>query len=396
MIFTSLDGLKLTLTAKLNVTDTIISLNVADTNKLCSGLGANYTYLTIANAGQIETMKATCVGGVINVVRAQNGTSAITAPGGTCIAFQWVKSAITDFIAQGGGVAGICDLTNGSPERLEIVPDPINSCAKKLTIKSCQSTATWRFGNIIYKQELDGCIKTEAATDCILVDGTYQNATLVFKDGKICSVKEGTNIVHSGGGCCTCSNCSGSGSSTPATLACPVVATTIQPGQYGPFTINGCGFITAYNSSLNNFNATVPVATNATSGTVTLVNPAAPAGNSVVTYSYLQTVIGGMSLSLCNLPNQVADNTIRLAGCKGTNTGSFSFSELKTLFATPLNLCSTPAYVNDLITPTQADPLISKPTAELLAATIVVCIGGTTQSLSMQEFFDAIKAHVAP
>jgi hypothetical protein len=399
-MFVFADGLRVNLTAKLNVGDTVLPISAGDASKVCAIVGiANFTYLTISNGISIEVVKATCAAGVVNIERAQNGTSALTIPANSCASFVVNKAVVDAYMSQGGQTPAVCKITAGS-SRIEITENPLAPCEKIINTPICPG-ATWKSGNWIYTQTEAGCVTRSADEDCSLDANTYENATITINgQGQICKIESGSNIVHSGGGCCTCqsctSGCGSNGSGSGSSGGCVLSTSTMVAGQYGPFTVSECGFITKYDASLNNFAATVAPATTSAYGTVTLIDSASPSSNDVITYDYLNGILtAGGFYSICSLPSRVATSAITLAGCKQGEDARFSISDLKPLFTDPVNVCNFADHVDALI---EADPT-NMPNQRVkpvvLNGFIPVCINGATEKIKIKDLFDAIKVYVA-
>lgn len=138
--------------------------------------------------------------GTVSIQRGEEGTRALTFAYGSCISFIWTSANLADFIQQGfgGRLPAVCDVKAGS-DRLTVNK---SGCDVTIDRPACPGI-TWRSGNQMLTQSAAGCISA-APIATALADGEYVNATVTIKDGHITAIKSGTNIVYSGGGCCTC------------------------------------------------------------------------------------------------------------------------------------------------------------------------------------------------
>ena len=202
-MFITVDGWQARVTGLL-ATSTVLPLapGVADT--LCDRLGAGHTWLTLRSAWGFEIVKASCDGGAVAIQRAQEGTTAIS--GDVCAAFEWTAPAVREFVQEGlGGVSPeVCDVVAGPNGLVVVGRDHDNLCRVFVDRDPCGG-ATWRAANVQYTQGDDGCISHAIATGGILLPGVYKNATItVDANGNIVGIAQGSNIVFTGGGCCTC------------------------------------------------------------------------------------------------------------------------------------------------------------------------------------------------
>ena len=203
-MFIPLIGFTATLSKKLSIKDLVLPLDKNNTQFLFSKLGNdNTTRLVVRNATGYEIIKV--VGfeqGEIMIERAQEGTDAIAAMIGSCISFAWTAENLADFINEGMG--------GRTPAVLEV--KSANDCitvsndSGVVTITKPELSKTeWRSGNELLTQgKCGGVTSKPVAAGEALQDGEYENATITVKDGHIVKISSGTNIVYSGGGCCTC------------------------------------------------------------------------------------------------------------------------------------------------------------------------------------------------
>lgn len=198
-IFVPVDGFRTNL-AVLSISTTL-GLKASDAATLCAALGSNYTWLTLRNVWGFEIVKATCAGGVVSIER-----GAKPLGGDVCIAFEWTSNAISDMMAQGGASPAVCDVKAGS-DRVSVAKD---GCTFTVDRPACDEVS-FRAGNAIVTQGEGGCLlKADVAAGVALRAGTYKNATITVDEaGNIVAIEQGDNIVHTGGGCCTCTGDAG-------------------------------------------------------------------------------------------------------------------------------------------------------------------------------------------
>lgn len=194
--FSAVDGFRANV--QMLSTQAQLPLKAGDAATVCAAIGDGYTYLTLRNVYGFEVVKATCSAGVVVIER---GSKPIG--GDVCVAFEWTKQAMQDFIAQGAGGAGekLCAIEPAS-DRLSVTMD---GCTAKIDIPAC-GEVSWRDGNSLLTIGSGGCISSEpVAAGAALRPGTYKNATItVDQNGQIVAIEQGENIVFTGGGCCTC------------------------------------------------------------------------------------------------------------------------------------------------------------------------------------------------
>lgn len=195
-MFQSVDGFRAYV--QMLSTQTQIPLKPDEAAMICAAIGSGYTYLTLRNVWGFEVVKATCSSGAVIIER---GTKPVG--GDVCVAFEWTKPAMADFIAQGAGGAApaICSVEAASA-RVQVEMD---GCTAKIDRSPCQG-ALWRSGNKELIQEDHGCIwSRDVPSSVALPHGTFKNATITVDEfGNIVSIAQGDNIVFTGGGCCTC------------------------------------------------------------------------------------------------------------------------------------------------------------------------------------------------
>ncbi|MBN3777444.1 hypothetical protein G3O06_07750 [Burkholderia sp. Ac-20345] len=201
-MFKPMVGFNARLNARLLPDDLILPLAAADVARVAAALATagDYTRLWVGDAHQHEIVMATgIVDGAVAIKRSEEGTVARGAPIGTCVSFVWTAQNLADFIQQGlGGVQpAVCEVVPGS-DRVTVTK---KDCSVTIDVPACGNTQ-WRSGNQTFTQDEGGCVSAEPVPNPI-ADGEFVNATVTVKDGQIVSIKSGTNIVYSGGGCCT-------------------------------------------------------------------------------------------------------------------------------------------------------------------------------------------------
>ena len=185
-----LDAFCLTLTGKLEKTATSLTASAAQLLSLCTKIGnGNHTYLTMGTVLGSETIKVTCTSGSAVLERGQGGTDPLTGAVGSCLCFK-INKLILDEL----GFKTPC-----SPTIITTQPDYITITAP--ATDSCEWTVDL---NQDFLDRLNACFPEDTCGTCTLSDGTYENSTITVKNGKVCSVSNGKNIVYTGGGCCGC------------------------------------------------------------------------------------------------------------------------------------------------------------------------------------------------
>lgn len=202
--FIPLVGFKTQLEETLQVNDVVLPVSKNDMAYLSSKLGTDgYTYLMIKTAVASEIVKVTGIEScAVMIERAQEGTSAIVAKYDSCVKFEWTAQALSSFIGEGmGGVTPAVTEVKSGNECLTVD----NENGVVTITKPEQTPISWRSGNKNLTQNKCGVVTAENVdAEKTLADGEYKNATITVKDGQIVAIKQGTNIVYSGGGCCSC------------------------------------------------------------------------------------------------------------------------------------------------------------------------------------------------
>lgn len=205
----------------------VLPLQPNDVARLAAFLteSGDYTRLWIGDGVKHEIVKATGImDGVVTIDRGEEGTEPITSPLGACLSFVWTDANLADFAQQGfGGIEpAVCEVLAGS-DRITVSK---TECSVTIDVPACGG-ATWRAGNEEFVQDDSGCIAATPLKTPV-GDGEYVNATVTMRGGQITAVRSGTNIVYTGGGCC--SGDGGSGEPGPQGPQGPQG----QPGVAGP------------------------------------------------------------------------------------------------------------------------------------------------------------------
>jgi hypothetical protein len=190
MALVFLDNFCLTLTGVLTPTANTLVATPANLLTLCTKIGTgNHTYLTMGTISGSETIKVSCIAGQAVLERGQGGTVPLTGAIGVCLCFK-INKLILDEL--GFKQACVPTITTSHPAYITITPPAVGSCDWKVDL------------NANFLDRLNACCPVDLCATCTIGNGTYQNATITVVDGKICSVKNGTNIVYQSGGCCGC------------------------------------------------------------------------------------------------------------------------------------------------------------------------------------------------
>jgi len=209
-VFKPVYGLCTKLTCKLSDAATRPRLPDDAVAAICSAVGAdNLTYLMLQGGVAYEFVKATCANGEVVFERGVDETTPREWESCHTVKFEWSPSAFAEAAAQAqadlaDGKSFICEVVSDSLQ----VSDPATedcacgaSCAVKVELPECEEVEPFTVGKWEYYSE-GGCLKMRPATG-IIPDGTYENATIVYKDGVPISVTEGVNVIRSScGSCC--------------------------------------------------------------------------------------------------------------------------------------------------------------------------------------------------
>lgn len=205
MAFIPLDGLTGKLTGTFASADTSFLANAAFVSDLESALASDgdYTYLSvIGRNGGYEIVKVSNVAGDLTVDRGQGSTVAINAIPGSCVRFESNTVVLAEMIANGGIEPPVCELIAG--EGITITPD---GCRHTISVEwpTCDDQT---FMGATFAVE-NGCLTvTEPdSCNCDPVDGTYENATVTVRNGRICAIQTGANPQYLAPSC-TCCGCS--------------------------------------------------------------------------------------------------------------------------------------------------------------------------------------------
>lgn len=187
MVF--LDNICVTLTAKITAGATMLPLSGSDTQTLCEALGSNFSFLTMNTPLGSEVVRVSCVNGTVVAIRGQMGES-FSAAKGTCLCFKVNKLVLDNYLPQ-----GFCTPTiiTDTPDFIKITPPTGDGCEWKVSL------------NQDFLDKFAACCPDDDCNNCTVADGVYENAKITVINGKVCAISNGTNIVYTGGGCCSCS-----------------------------------------------------------------------------------------------------------------------------------------------------------------------------------------------
>lgn len=205
MALIALDGFKTKLTDPISRSDTALMIPPNAYAYIEDKLKNNgdYTYLSLTNkAGAYEIIKIENVSGDLAVIRGQGETEAIVASTGDCLVFEMNSLVVAD-IAGNGVDPAVCEIKVAEDTPLTLEKD---GCIHTIGFEwpTCDEID---FMGAKFKIE-NGCIVIEDEDcNCSVLDGTYSNATVTIKDGRICSIQNGQNpqYVLPSCSCCGCS-----------------------------------------------------------------------------------------------------------------------------------------------------------------------------------------------
>jgi len=112
-MFVPLNFFKTEVTGAMSPTDVVLNIPQPEADKICAALGdecipcsgmiggLDFTRLVISYSGYNEVVRVTgCAGGVVTVVRGDEGTIPMTVPVGACVSFQWTAANLECAIIQ--------------------------------------------------------------------------------------------------------------------------------------------------------------------------------------------------------------------------------------------------------------------------------------------------------
>lgn len=167
---------------------TVLPLGPSDKAMFIDSLGVNdYTYFTLTTRLGVEVVRVYVVNGAVRIDRAQGGTQPLSAPNGSCLCFKYNKLILDEYVQ---GIQEPCRVTIVSDD-LEVT-EPEEGC--EWTINFTED----------FKNRLDICCPEGDCPECGVTDGTYENATVTIRNGRICEISNGRNIVYTGGSRCGC------------------------------------------------------------------------------------------------------------------------------------------------------------------------------------------------
>lgn len=197
-----LDGVRGTLTQSLSVSDTAVSISYPMAQTVLDKLVNNgdYTYLEVSTSlGAFEIIKVIRDGTTLVIERGRGGTVAINAPKGACIGYGVNTAVVSDLLANGADPA-VCDIQVEAP--LKLVK---TGCLYKISLDWPSDCDEDTFMGATFKI-VDGCIKIteDDRCNCDPIDGTYSNATVTIKDGRVCAIQAGQTPQYLSLSCPTC------------------------------------------------------------------------------------------------------------------------------------------------------------------------------------------------
>lgn len=186
------DGECFDLTSSLRISSKILPVGSESKSRLCSKLkDDDHTYLTIKSARGVEIVKATCVDGDIVIERAQGDTEAMNFGIDTCACFIVNRPVLDDWFDE---------MRNGGCKPKVVSGDDF------IVVEHDEENCTF---TISVDEDIAECL-TDLCLDrcgtCVLPDGTYENPTVTVREGKVCGISNGRNILYVGGSCCSCND----------------------------------------------------------------------------------------------------------------------------------------------------------------------------------------------
>lgn len=205
MAFVALDGLTGKLTDTLVASNSFFTANPSFVHSLETSLATDgdYSFLSIiGKTGGYEIVKVTNVDGELILDRGEGNTTAINAAIGSCIKFETSTVVLAEMIANGGIEPPVCEIVAGDGISIEK-----DGCVHTVSVvwPECDP---YEFMGASFNV-VDGCLVVEEPDrcNCDPVDGTYENATVTIRDGRICAIQTGPNPQYLAPSC-TCCNCS--------------------------------------------------------------------------------------------------------------------------------------------------------------------------------------------
>lgn len=190
MAFKFMDNQCITLTSSIDRLTRAIPIGVGDKSKLQQYLTGpdDYTYLTITGYSGSEIVRVYFVNNIAYMDRGQGGSEPISAARGSCLCFKYNKLILDEYVK---GIQEPCRITIESDD-LEVIEPEEDNCNWIINFTED------------FKERLDNCCPEGDCPQCNVVDGTYENATVTIRNGRICEISNGRNIVYTGGSCCNC------------------------------------------------------------------------------------------------------------------------------------------------------------------------------------------------
>lgn len=191
MALVFMDNVCVNITRAIDRNSLVLPLGPSDKAYFVDNLGEDdYTYFTLTTRLGAEIVRIYVDNGVVRMDRAQGGSEPLAASSGSCLCFKINKLILDEYVT---GIQEPCRPTIVSDD-LEITPPEEDEC--EWTINFTEE----------FKDRLDICCPEGNCPECGVTDGTYENATVTIRNGRICEISNGRNIVYTGGSCCNCSN----------------------------------------------------------------------------------------------------------------------------------------------------------------------------------------------
>jgi hypothetical protein len=201
MKFVPLDGVRGTLTASIKATDVTLPLSYVLATALDDKLvnDGDYTFLEITSGSDYEIVKIFRADGELTIER---GSPAINAPKGACVGYGVNTAVVSALIGQGGNSPAVCEIVAGAGIKITKV-----DCKHTVSVEWPTCTGVDFMGATF--KVVNGCLVVDEPNrcNCDPTDGTYENATVTIKKGRICAIQTGPNPQYLTPSC-TCCNCS--------------------------------------------------------------------------------------------------------------------------------------------------------------------------------------------
>lgn len=191
MAFVFMDNVCVNTVQPIDRNSTVLPLSPSDKAFMVNSLSQDdYTYLTLTTNRGTEIVRVYVVNGVVRIDRGQGGTISMAAVTGSCLCFKYNKLILDEYVS---GIQEPCRVVISSDD-FEVTEPAEGQCDWKINLTED------------FKERLDLCCPEGNCPDCSVSDGTYENATVTIRNGRICEISNGRNIVYTGGSCCNCSD----------------------------------------------------------------------------------------------------------------------------------------------------------------------------------------------